>query len=323
MRLFEIFGNKSNELCKAARNGATLLVKKLLEEGVDVNKKGDDGRDGFKKQQTPLSYAIRNGNLETINLLLDYGADLEEGCPLYQAAKIGSLEITKLLIERGAFVNGLYDTKDGSGRNADKFLETPLSGACSWIGHGGIIKCHEGIVKLFLEHKADVSGLKSKTLDTPLATALLYSDTPESTSKLLRDSGAPVNLHLCSGLGDLSMMQDFIDKGISPNNIEYTSSGHGFTPLYFAVNCNKLDAVKLLLDCGVSPTENIEYNQNVKSYEDSGVLALLIFRHGNTEMLKLLIEKGADVHKKVDYKTLIEYSRMHKRNDVAEILENA
>lgn len=315
MGLFDVFSNKSNDLCKAARNGAPMLVKKLLEDGVDVNKRGDDGRDNFKKKYTPLYYAINNGNKEIVNLLLDYGADLEKDSPLFMASASGNIEITKLLLERGSYIDGVYDTYDGSGKSADKFMKTPLN-AASTCGYADI-------VKLLLEYKADVTGCKSNILETPLANALLYSDEYKFSSKLLLDYKAPVNLHLCAGLGDLLMMQEFIDEGISPTSIEYTSFGHGYTPLYFAVNCNKLNAVKFLLDCGVSPKDQIEYNQNTNSYEDDGVLALLIFKHGNPEMLKLLIEKGADIHKKVSYgKTLIEYARMHKRNELADILEN-
>ncbi len=241
MGLFNIFGGKSNEFCKAISNGAIKAVTKMINEGIDVNKKGDDGRDGYKKSETPLNYAIKNGNIEIIKLLLDFGADLEEGCPLYIASFIGNYEATELLLNRGASVDQQYDTYDGSGRNRNH-LKTPLDVAAT---HG-----YESIVKLLLNNKADVNGLQSNIMRTPLAQTLLYcrsayDGNPEPISKLLLSFGASINLHLAAGLGDLQEIQNFINKGSDINGIE-----DGSTPLDLAIDANKLEAVKLLVKNG-------------------------------------------------------------------------
>lgn len=314
MGLFDLFNNKSDELCKAARNGAPLLVKKLLEDGVDANKTGDDGRSGSAKKRPPIHYAVENGNIDVVKLLLDFGADLENGSPLYMSAASGKIEIVKLLLERGAFVDGVYDTYDGSGKNAAKFMKTPLSVAT--------FEGHTSIVQLLLENGANVEGLKQAALDMPLSVALLYSDSSDAIGELLIEHGASINLHMAAGLGDLSKMRELINSGVSPNKVEYTSFGHGYTPLYFAVNCNKIDAVHLLLNSGVNAKEQIEFNKNVKSYEDNGAAALLISKNGNIEMLKMLIEKGVDIQKKVHYgKSLMEFAAIHERNDIVNLLK--
>ncbi|KHG34819.1 ankyrin repeat domain-containing protein [Sulfurospirillum sp. MES] len=314
MGLFGLFDNRADELCKASRNGAIALVKKLLEGGVNANKYGNDGKSSYKK--LPISCAIENGNLNVVQLLLDYGADLDEGRPLYIAAAEGNIEICKLLLERGAFVDGTYDTYDGSGKSAEKFMRTPLSIAAT---HG-----YESIVKLLLNNGANIEGLKNNKLETPLAQALLYCDNSTTVAKIFVEHGVSLNLHLCAGLGDLSKMYEFITNGTSPNKLEYDSFGAGYSPLYFAVNCNKLEAVNLLLENGVNPRESIfSYPNKKKHGEGDGVLALAIFKHGNLEMIKILIEKGADITQKVSYgKSLKEFAVMHNRHDVVNFLKN-
>ena len=68
---------------------------------------------------TPLIIAAHNGHLNSVKILLEYGADIEargtlkieseviEGCtPLWAAAATGHLDVVKLLIERNADVDG-------------------------------------------------------------------------------------------------------------------------------------------------------------------------------------------------------------------------
>jgi ankyrin repeat protein len=310
--IFDFFGN-NDDLCKACSNGATLLVKKLLEGGADANKEGDDQRRSWKKKDTPLNYAIRSGNIEVVKLLLDYGADLEKGSPLYTSAYGNYLDITRLLLERGACVDGINAHTDKS--DAYKAL---------W---GAAAEGHADIVKLLLEFKANVEGgirqRREGILHTPLAATLQFCQNPDPVSKLLVDAGAPVNLHLCSGLGDVAMMKEFIDKGADPESYEYFGK-FGYTPLYFAVLCNKLNAVKLLLEHGVSPVTPVSTDILAKNYEDEGVLKVMISRHDNVDMLRLLIENGADAKKKISFNgghTHLEYAKAFKRNRVVDFLE--
>ena len=77
--------------------------------------------------RTPLWQAISLNNdidnVETVKLLIAYGANLNKQCfghtPLSIAAKVGNSEIVKLLIENGATINAF----DDSGNNA---METAL-----------------------------------------------------------------------------------------------------------------------------------------------------------------------------------------------------
>jgi hypothetical protein len=98
---------KAEQLQEAARKGDAATVKKLLDEGVDVNTK-------FRYQATAIFYAADHGHLEVVKVLLDKGAALDVKDTFYgftplmlaaqpaQKKKPEHLEIAKLLIAKGA-----------------------------------------------------------------------------------------------------------------------------------------------------------------------------------------------------------------------------
>jgi len=104
------FPKEMTGLHLAAYFGVEAVVKLLLE---DVNSKASDG-------QTPLHWASKSGHLETAQLLLEKGADVNAidrtiRTPLHWASQNGHLETAQLLLEKGANVN-----------TADKAGLTPL-----------------------------------------------------------------------------------------------------------------------------------------------------------------------------------------------------
>src|SRR6266849_7690830 len=99
--------DKADALWEAARNGDAPTVKRLLDEGVDVNTK-------FRYGATALSYACDRGNLEVVRILLERGAEINVKDTFYgatpltwaaspaMARKTQHPEIVKLLLEHGA-----------------------------------------------------------------------------------------------------------------------------------------------------------------------------------------------------------------------------
>ncbi len=97
---------KADQLQEAARKGDAATVKKLLDEGVDVNTK-------FRYDATALFYACDHGHLEVVKVLLDKGADLTIKDTFYgftplmlavspaQKRRPEHTEIAKLLIAKG------------------------------------------------------------------------------------------------------------------------------------------------------------------------------------------------------------------------------
>ncbi|CAN6292041.1 unnamed protein product [Urochloa humidicola] len=165
----------------AAMNGKVDVCRYLVEVlKFDINSISSP-----ESGLTPLISAVSEGQVASVRYLLDKGADPNmqdhEGyAPLHDAAKGGFDEIARLLLSGGANVN--ISASEG----------TPLHAAASF---GKI-----GIIKILLEHHADVNKVADSARDcTPLAETLLA--TPgrmnESTClecmKLLVKAGADLN----------------------------------------------------------------------------------------------------------------------------------
>ena len=98
---------KAEQFQEAARKGDAATVKKLLDEGVDVNTK-------FRYNATALFYACDHGHLEVVKVLLDHGADMGGKDTFYgftplmlatspaQKKKPEHAEIARLLIAKGS-----------------------------------------------------------------------------------------------------------------------------------------------------------------------------------------------------------------------------
>jgi hypothetical protein len=98
---------RADAFWEAARKGDVATVKKLLDEGVDVNTR-------FRYGATALSYASDRGHLEVARLLLERGADVNVKDSFYgatplswasspaKARKPEHAEIVRLLLQHGA-----------------------------------------------------------------------------------------------------------------------------------------------------------------------------------------------------------------------------
>ena len=98
---------KAEQFQEAARKGDAATVKKLIDEGVDVNTK-------FRYGATAIFYASDHGHVEVVKILLDKGADLTVKDTFYgftplslalgpaQKKKPEHTEIVKLLIAKGS-----------------------------------------------------------------------------------------------------------------------------------------------------------------------------------------------------------------------------
>jgi hypothetical protein len=122
----------------AAYFGLREAIMALLKSGHDL-----DVKDTYN--QTPLSWAARNGYEAVVKLLLEKGAELESKdnrygqTPLSWAAGSGHEAVVKLLLEKGAEL-------ESKSRNG----QTPLS----WAAEDG----HEAVVKLLLEKGAELES---------------------------------------------------------------------------------------------------------------------------------------------------------------------
>ena len=98
---------RADALSEAARKGDAAAVKKLLDEGVDINTK-------FRYNRTALSFAADRGHVEVVKLLLDRGADVNVKDTFYNATALTwavnpamgrtpqHAEVVRLLLQHGA-----------------------------------------------------------------------------------------------------------------------------------------------------------------------------------------------------------------------------
>lgn len=91
-----------------ARKGDLREVKRLLDEGMDVNVGAWGPR---SKGLTPLHLAAQGGHLEVMDELLERGADIDARAwgvcgwtPLHSAAKEKRKDAMRFLLENGAFL---------------------------------------------------------------------------------------------------------------------------------------------------------------------------------------------------------------------------
>ncbi len=173
----------SNRVLEAIDNDSIVLLKKLLQNGYDINQKvilGHEYELDEPDETTILFYAIRTyASLDIINLLIEFGADIcelnEDGLSTLDIAiKFRRVDIVKLSIESGIDVN-ISSRKSGI---------TPLM----------LASCFSDIVivSMLLENgaeinKKDKSGLTAKDYAKKLG--------QNKTIEFLEESGGVYSLY--------------------------------------------------------------------------------------------------------------------------------
>lgn len=95
------FFTRETPLIEAASNGHADVVKLLIENGADVNLKGE-------AWYGPLHAAAAKGHIEVVKILLENGADVNifhHNKPLHNAAMNGHIEVAEILLAYGADIN--------------------------------------------------------------------------------------------------------------------------------------------------------------------------------------------------------------------------
>jgi len=230
---------------EAARDGAVVVLSGVLQR-MSISERSTALETKTKHGDqitTPLIIAARDGNLDSVKMLLRYNGDIEgrgtvkvadqvvEGCTaLWAAAASGHLDVVKLLIERNADVDARTLTNS-----------TPLK-AAAYIGRLDIVSC-------LVENGADVNA-GNNFGHTPLMTAC-YNGHINVVSHLierganmdLQDKQGNTVLHYAFETGHFEIANELLALGASQlSNIQR------LTPLLLACTKCKIDMVEYFIN---------------------------------------------------------------------------
>ena len=256
-------------LGEAALYGQTQILETLLDQGsIDTN-------DLPRYLMRALPNACSSGNVSTIRLLLERGADViapyeDGGNALTTASYHGYVEIVQLLLDLVADVNASV----GDYGNA-------LQRACA--------SGHDLIIQLLLDHGADINASEREYGNALQAASMegLYS-----IVQLLLDRGADINarsgsydtaLQGASSYGYTHIVQNLLDHGADVN----ASGGKFGNALLGAISSGSDSIVQILLDYGA--------DVNALGGRKDSPLQLAVKR-GKDHIVQMLLEHGADVN---------------------------
>ncbi|XP_008171274.2 ankyrin repeat and SOCS box protein 3 isoform X7 [Chrysemys picta bellii] len=239
MDFTEAYSDRCSSVGLAAREGNVKSLRKLIKQGYSVDVPDNRGwmpiheaafhnsseclkllinaapSDNYIKSKTfegtcALHLSANNGCLESINVLLEAGAETndvtyEETTPLFLAVENGHPEIIKLLLQHGANINGSH----------------------SWSGwnslHQASFQGHTEIIKLLLEKGANKECVDDFGI-TPLFIAAQYGKL--ESLRVLISHGANVNcqakdkatpLFIAAQEGHTESVDLLLSKGANPN----------------------------------------------------------------------------------------------------------
>lgn len=233
------------------KTGVAEIIELINECGINASSKTEIniGDVTHYANSTPLMIASSYGHYDMAKALIDNGALVnlraDDGFnALMEAVRTGNIEIAKLLIEHNSDIN----IKNKDGKNM-------IMIACE--------KGNEEMFNILIENNADINEKSSWG-----ASALIYA----------------------SEKGNINIMQYLIDNGIDVNG---KADDNGDTPLLWAVTGqNPYEASKLLIENGA--------NVNATNY--GGVAPATILAASTPKVVKLLKDNGADLDTKfLDY----------------------
>jgi len=158
-------GDDATNFLKASGNGETETVEMLLEKGADVNEADIDG-------MTALMMASENGHKDVVEILLkEEGINVnlwnnEGETALILASEYGHTEIVKMLLNAGAHVN-MVEEDDENMMDVEEDEDQDAKTALMMASEFG----HTEIVKILLKAGADVNAVANDGYDTAFTLA--------------------------------------------------------------------------------------------------------------------------------------------------------
>jgi len=198
----------------------------LIERGSDVDKRDEN-------QETPLDIVSGSGHLDIARLLLKSGSnpnfqDSKGWTPLHRAAQSGHLQIVTLLLASGAEVNITNGTNDTS---------------LDLASRSGKLEVARLLAERTGTNLQETVGMSRSDVAPQSPASLNAAQAPFEYGELARkpDNDESISLHTASEVGNLAIMQSFLDSGAEVNK----RNAFHRTPLYGASRQGKFEAARL------------------------------------------------------------------------------
>ena len=275
---------------------APALAKLLVEHGADVNARNKNG-------ETPL-YSAARGDAEVVRLLIEHGAKAERpqrgyGSALMDAICCGEIEVVKALLEGGADAREPALLHAACGRDdsverakllmaygADPRARDEESGQT--LLHAAAESSDLGMARLALEAGVDVNA-RNRDGRTALSRTVWRDGVGGPTWQFLIDQGADPWIVDNEGLTviDWAVYLGSFDASMGKVTQEMWKQAASRN-IHVAALHGDVEAVRRFLGEGVSP--------NARHPRDGKRPLHWAVRLGRTDVVKLLIERGADVN---------------------------
>ncbi len=317
----------TKSLQEAAKDGDIEQVKKLIAQGADIDEKGKYGRNALH------AACCYKGRSAIIRLLIDHGAnvnarDVAESTPLHFAARYADKQTVELLLTKGADVNAKNKKK---GRTPlFEAMTSPIAGRKEvvelLVAKGAKVSAFHlaaymgdmGKLEKYLQEGINVNT-PGEFNNTALHAA--SNSGKKNIVEFLISKGALVDAKDAFSMTPLfyaacNNYQDIVDLLLAEGADVSAKDKRGYTLLYYAVWLANKNAITLLIDKGA--------NVNVKDVFGYTPLHLVTIQ-GKKEITELLIEllivKGADVNA-VDNegRTPLWHAKDKGRTEIVELL---
>ena len=264
----------------AAQNGAVPVAKVLLEAGCNLNKVAClDGCEGL----TPFHLAVRVGNEEHIDELVKYGAEIHTTAAVSDVAGVSSLHLASVCGHH-RIVRKLIRL------GADVNARTSTGSTSLFLA---VKEGNDDVVRFLLEANCDVTVQQSEA--------------------------SPGIVHLAIMANNERVLRMLIRAGCSINEPAKSEENGDITPLYIAVDNKHIQMVKLLLELGADPDQELK---------DGFTVLHTSAEQGLLDIVKVLIDHGCAADKTAKFGDLslvtpLHLAVMNKFPEVVKILAKA
>lgn len=269
------------QLFTAAQQGDNKEVKRLLENGANVNATCKEGK---YDRPTPLHIAVDCNNLECVRLLIEHGVNVNVkdsrvgGFYPLRKAVFRSVEMMRLLLDNGADADKSKALVSAAGEGKTKIVEILLS------EYGA----NPNVIHIFRTALSEALG-RHPYNHTLIKTLLDYGADPNLSAKGLYGI-IPIISAVNKGI--VKNVQLLLDAGANVNVSKNVRGIAGWTPLIWLMHCrddgicdndNRLAIARMLINAGA----------DVNAKDKSGKTVLDHVPESSRLMRQLLEECGA------------------------------